>query len=140
MVALLAVLVPVVVLQSCGRRCPCTSCAGSPRRRVSPLRRRRCSDRSSPPQARADDQSSFRAEILSVFERTIEKCPDGCFIVNTAVELSPPTADDRGGRRFGDSGPVVGTPRLARRRYVRAAGSTIPSFLSDEGIGMGPFE
>ena len=40
-------------------------------------------------QARAADQSSFRAEVLSVFESVIEECPDGCFIVNTAVELSP---------------------------------------------------
>lgn len=40
-------------------------------------------------QARADDQSSFRAAILSVFECVIEECPDGCFTVNTAVELSP---------------------------------------------------
>ena len=34
------------------------------------------------------DQPSPRAAILSVFERTIEESPDGCFIVNTSVELS----------------------------------------------------
>jgi TetR/AcrR family transcriptional repressor of nem operon len=39
-------------------------------------------------QARANDLSSSRAAILSVFECTIEECPDGCFIVNTSVELS----------------------------------------------------
>jgi TetR/AcrR family transcriptional repressor of nem operon len=39
--------------------------------------------------ARADDQPSFCAAILSVFECTIEECPDGCFIVNSSVELSP---------------------------------------------------
>ena len=35
------------------------------------------------------DRPSPRAAILSVFERTIEDSPDGCFIVNTSVELSP---------------------------------------------------
>ena len=35
------------------------------------------------------DRPSPRAAILSVFERTIKGSPDGCFLVNTSVELSP---------------------------------------------------
>ena len=35
------------------------------------------------------DLPSPRAAILIVFERMIEESPDGCFIVNTSVELSP---------------------------------------------------
>ncbi|MDE2901470.1 MAG: TetR/AcrR family transcriptional regulator [Chloroflexota bacterium] len=35
------------------------------------------------------DQPSARGAILGVFERLIEQSRDGCFVVNTSVELAP---------------------------------------------------
>ena len=39
--------------------------------------------------AAAFDQPSARGAILGVFETLIEQARDGCFIVNTSVELAP---------------------------------------------------